>query len=89
MLIFSNDKLTIIDTDSGSSITAENNYPGTPNDYDIYANYQTCGKRLLIRSVDYDIATEIMEHIFNNMIFKSAYVRLRFPLEGGDTCHTS
>lgn len=65
MLIISHDRLTIIDTDNGASFTAEEPYPGMG--YTIFANYQTCGKRVLCPDIDLELAKDLMKHLFNEL----------------------
>ena len=77
MLIISNDKLTIIDTDSGSSITAEEPHPGMG--YTIFANYQTCGKRILVDGINRDLAKGLMRHLFDELTRDTAGMLWNHP----------
>ena len=60
MIIISTDRMTIIDTKTGGSVFVEN---GIDGQY-IYANYPTCGKRLLTEEIPLDLAKDTMKVIF-------------------------
>ena len=60
MIIISTDRMTIIDTETGGSIFTESGVTG----YYIYANYPTCGKRLLAEKIPLDLAKDTMKVIF-------------------------
>lgn len=63
MIIISTDRLTIIDTETGGSIVAEYGVSG----YYIYANYPTCGKRLLTEEMPLDYAKVTMGEIYRGI----------------------
>lgn len=82
MIIISTDRRTIIDTETGGSVFVED-VGIDPYRYYIYANYPTCGKRLLTEGMPLDYAMDTMKVIFNALREDSPCMTLncRMPKE--------
>ncbi len=84
MIIISSDCLTIIDTNTGGSVIAEDGASG----YYIFASYPSCGKRLLAGDdggMPIDCAKMTMREIYNAIQRNSPWMKLncRRPMEDG------
>lgn len=72
MIIISEDRLTIIDTDSGASIVAKER----SSKYEIHANYPSCGLRTLEKDLPLDYAKALINEIFQGIQIGSPWMRI-------------